>query len=371
MTDQKLRVGIIGIGHYAATEHVPHLRATGRAEVVAASRRSADRLALAQRELAIPAVYTDWREMLDKEALDAVVVSTPHNQHVEPTLAALERGLHVLLEKPLAASVAEAQTILQAANRSDRVVMMGVNRRGQASWRTAQRRLAAGQIGRVRQLSATLFADLRIYREPIPIAPAVLQAIEATSELNRTFLLDIPRPGAWRRDPAQMGGDMLADIGSHLIDVMLWLGGAPAVEVVAYSPTDRPRQAAIFTLQALLANEAVISVTFNDHVALGDEFSFGGLGKLTVFGDGGLLMADIPGWGGVPAKAIFIERNGDHQAVTFEGEDIPPAAAFVGAVCDGAPNVATVDDAAQVVALIQGAYRSAAERRIVRLDETL
>src|SRR5688500_11222650 len=107
MADRKLRVGIIGIGHFAVSSHVPNLRATGRAEVVAAARRNADRLALAKRDLDIPATYTDWREMLASEVLDAVVVCTPHNQHVEPALAALDRGLHVLLEKPLCTSVAD------------------------------------------------------------------------------------------------------------------------------------------------------------------------------------------------------------------------------------------------------------------------
>jgi predicted dehydrogenase len=143
------------------------------------------------------------------------------------------------------------------------------------------------------------------------------------------------------------------------------------VEVVAYAPKDRPQQAAIFTLQALLTNEAILSLTFNDNVALGDAFNFRGSGKLTVYGDNGVLTADMPGWGGGPAEEMFIEQNGDRQAVTFEGDSVSPAAAFVAAVCDGAPNIATVDDAVKVVALIQGAYRSAAERRIVRLDESL
>jgi predicted dehydrogenase len=369
MPEQKLRVGIIGLGSYSTSEHVPNLRATGRAEVVAASRRRADRLAMAKRELDIPATYTDWRAMLANETLDAVVVSTPHNQHVEPTLAALERGLHVLLEKPLATSVADAQIILQAANQSDRVVMMGVNRRGEPSWRTAQRLLAAGRIGRVRQLSAMVFTDFRIFREAIPIAPAILQSLEAASEMNRTFLLDIPKEGAWRRDPLQVGGDMMADVGSHTVDIMFWLAGAPAVEVVAYTPRDRPQNASIFTLQALLANDAILSLTFNDNVALGDEYSFGGAGKLTIYGDRGMLTANMPGWGGGPAEEMFIEENGDRRLVGFEGEKISPAAAFVAAIRDGAPNIATVGDAANVVALIQGAYQSAAERRIVRLDE--
>ena len=369
MSAEKLRVGIIGMGFYAAIDHVPNLRATGRAEVVAASRRNADRLALAQRDLGIPATYTDWRAMLAQEALDAVVVSTPHDQHVEPTLAALERGLHVLLEKPLAASVADAHTILQAVKQSDRVVMMGAQRRGLPSWRTAQHLLASGQIGRVRQLSAVMGGDWRIFREDTPMPPAMLEWLDGSSEIVRTYFLDIFKDGSWRRDPRQMGGDMLADTGSHTVDMLLWLAGASVVEVVAYAPEDRPRQAAIITLQALLTNGVILSITFNDNVAMGGN-PFGSSGRLTVYGDNGTLTSNIP-MGGSGAVEMFIERNGDRNAVTFEGDEISPAAAFVAAICDGAPNVATVDDAAKVVAFTQGAYRSAAERRIIRLEEDI
>jgi predicted dehydrogenase len=248
--------------------------------------------------------------------------------------------------------------------------MIGENLRGHISWRTAHQLLASGAIGQVRQLSVTSFSDLRIFREAIPIAPAVLQSLESASEVVRTFMLDVPRPDAWRNDPLQMGGDMLADVGSHLIDLMLWLGGSPAVELVAYAPKDRPQQSAIFSIQALLSNDVILSLTFNDNVAMGDEFTFQGGGKLTVLGDSGSLTANIPGFGVGPAQEMFIERNGERRAVTFEGEDIPPAAAFVAAILDGAPNIAPIEDAVRVVAFTQGAYRSADERRIVSLDKS-
>jgi predicted dehydrogenase len=366
MSAEKLRVGIIGMGFYAAIDHVPQLRATGRAEVVAASRRNAERLALAQRDLGIPATYTDWRAMLAQEALDAVVVSTPHDQHVEPTLGALERGLHVLLEKPLAASVAEAQTILQAVRQSDRVVMMGAQRRGQPSWRTAQHLLASGQIGRVRQLSAVLCGDWRFFREERPLPPWAREWMDSSSATVRTYFFDMFREDAWRRNPAQMGGDLFADTGAHTVDILLWLAGASAAEVVAYAPADRPRRAAILTLQALLTNDVILSITFNDNVAMGDN-SFWSSGQLTVYGDNGTLTSNIP-MGGSGSVEMFIERDGERNSVTFEGDEISPAAAFVAAIRDGAPNVATVADAANVVALTQGAYRSAAERRIIRLE---
>lgn len=364
MNGTKLRVGIIGMGSYAASQHVPNLRATGRAEVTAAARRNPERLALLQRELRIPQVFTDWREMLARSELDAVVVSTPHNLRVEPVLAALERGLHVLIEKPLATTVADARAIVQAAHRSDRVVMVGLNRRGDPSWQAAQRVVAAGQIGRVRQISAVKCEDMRIWREDIPIAQGLRQRIEA-SERGKAFELDRRQASYWRRDPLQLGGDMFADSGVHHVDAMLWLAGAPAREVLAYAPRSRPPMAAILTLQARLANEAILSLTYNDNVALADDFAFRGSGRLTVYGDAGTLSLDMPGVGNGPAEGLLLEKNGAKQPVTVEGARTSPAAAFVACILDGAPNIATVDDGANVVALIEGTYRSIAEGRIV------
>jgi predicted dehydrogenase len=369
MSGKKLRIGIIGMGWYAAADHVPNFRATGRAEIVAAARRDPQRLALALRELSIPQGFTDWREMLEKTKLDAVVVSTPHNYHVEPTLAALERGLHVLLEKPLATSIPDARTILRAAEQSDRVVMMGVNRRGDPSWQSAQRALASGQIGRVRQISAMVYLDNRVFREEISLAQPILQSLEG-SELMKALLLDVPKADSWRRDPAQMGGDFFADVGSHLVDAMLWLGGAPAREVLAYQPKDRPQQASILSLQALLRNETILSITFNDNVAMGDDFTFAGDGHLNVFGDRGRLIAASFGWGGGgPIRNLTIERNGELQPLAVEGIKVHPAAAFVASILDGAPNPGSVKDAANVVGLIQSAYQSAAENRLVQIEE--
>ena len=368
MSEKKIRIGIIGMGWYAAADHVPNLRATGRAEIVAASRRDPQRLALAQRELSIPQGFTNWREMLEKTDLDAVVVSTPHNYHLEPTLAALDRGLHVLIEKPLATSITDARTIIQAIEQTDRVVMMGVNRRGDPSWQTAQRTLISGQIGQVRQINAFVYLDNRIFREQQHIAQPIIQSLEG-SELMKTFMLDIPKADSWRRDPVQLGGDFFADVGSHLVDVMLWLGGAPAREVMAYQPKDRPPQAGILSLQALLYNDTILSITFNDNIAMGDDYTFAGDGHLYVFGDRGRLIATSIGWGAGSVGSLSIEQNGELRPLAVEGSKVHPAAAFISTILDGTPNPATVKEAANVVSLIQSAYQSAIENRLVRIEE--
>jgi predicted dehydrogenase len=140
--------------------------------------------------------------------------------------------------------------------------------------------------------------------------------------------------------------------------------------VLAYQPKDRPDRAGILTLQALLRNDTILSITFNDNVALGDEYTFAGDGDFTVLGDRGRLIAASIGWGGgSPIRNLTIERNGALQPLAVEGVEVDPAAAFVSTILDGTPNPATVKDAADVVSLIQSAYQSAAERRLVQIEE--
>jgi predicted dehydrogenase len=138
MLSDELRVGTIGMGWNAAFSHVPALRDTGRAEVVAISRRNPERLALAQEELGIAEAYTDWRKMLDQAELDAVVVSTPNYLHTEHTLAALQQGLHVLVEKPMALTSQDACAMVKAAERVGRALIVGYNARGMGSWCTVR-----------------------------------------------------------------------------------------------------------------------------------------------------------------------------------------------------------------------------------------
>jgi predicted dehydrogenase len=186
--------------------------------------------------------------------------------------------------------------------------------------------------------------------------------------LMTAISLSVPRPDGWRNDPVQMGGDMFADIGSHEVDVLLWLAGAPPAAVAAFTADDHPAHAAILSAQAKLTNGAITSITFNDNVALGDEFAFQGNGSLMVYGDMGVLTAEWSGFGATDVNSIWLEKKGVRQQIVIEGETISPAAAFITSVLDGAPNIAPVDDAAQVVAFIQSAYLSAREGRIVPIE---
>jgi predicted dehydrogenase len=125
-----LRTAIVGGGLIAQAVHLPNLARLGDVfELVAiadVSRRVAEGLA----ERHPPArAYTDWARMLDEERLDAVVVCSPHATHAEIVLAALDRGLHVLVEKPLCIAPEDAATICRRREETGLVVQVGYMKR--------------------------------------------------------------------------------------------------------------------------------------------------------------------------------------------------------------------------------------------------
>jgi predicted dehydrogenase len=151
------------------------------------------------------------------------------------------------------------------------------------------------------------------------------------------------------------------------MDLMLWLAGAPPIQVVAFAQAGGDGLASIVNTQARLANGASLSLTFNDNVAGGD-FSFYGHGRLTAYGDRGLLIADWTGFSTM-AQGIWVEHDGSREKVEPETEQVTPAAAFVKTVLDGAPNIAPAREAAHVVALTEATYRSVEEHTIIEIEQ--
>lgn len=110
----QVKVGIIGAGWWAAENHIPVLQSRADVKVAAACRLAKSELRRLQDRFSIPFVSEDYREVLDQE-LDAVVVCSPHNLHYEHAGAALDRGLHVLCEKPMVLHAPEARDLATRA----------------------------------------------------------------------------------------------------------------------------------------------------------------------------------------------------------------------------------------------------------------
>ncbi|HEV7216440.1 MAG TPA: Gfo/Idh/MocA family oxidoreductase, partial [Chloroflexota bacterium] len=130
MASGKLRVGIAGTGGIARSVHIPGFqRLADRVELVSAFDIAAERVAATAKEFGIPHVFTDFEQMLAGPELDAVAICTPPNAHVPLTVQALQRGLHVLCEKPAALTAMGAVEMVRAAQQADRILMIGFQHR--------------------------------------------------------------------------------------------------------------------------------------------------------------------------------------------------------------------------------------------------
>ena len=131
----KLRIGVVGGGLVAQAMHLhylAHLR--DRFELVALAEPSSVVRESLRRRYGLEAAYADYRELLDGTKLDAVVISSPAQTHAEVTLATLERGLHVFVEKPMCITLADADRIIDAREAAERVVQVGYMKRFDGAW---------------------------------------------------------------------------------------------------------------------------------------------------------------------------------------------------------------------------------------------
>ena len=144
------RIGVVGIGWWATVNHIPTIRDCGEADVVAICDLDVDRLQMAGDKFAIAARYRDLGEMLARENLDGVMVSTPHTAHAAPAIAALEAGCHVLVEKPMATTEADGRAIAAAAKAAGRQVLVPTGTNFTGFTARAAEWVRSGRIGTVR-----------------------------------------------------------------------------------------------------------------------------------------------------------------------------------------------------------------------------
>ena len=140
-TMRQIKVGVIGLGWFGE-KHCEVLAGLPEAELAAVCTRTPARLAEVRAAFNVPKAFTDYREMLADPVIDVVSVVTMWDQHVEPTVAALDAGKHVFLEKPMASTVADCDRIIDAARRSRGSLMVGHERSRTARCQPAKPRPA-------------------------------------------------------------------------------------------------------------------------------------------------------------------------------------------------------------------------------------
>ncbi len=191
---RKIRAGIIGCGGIANGKHLPAMKKNGNFEIVAFCDLVEERAQKARQEYGTEdaKVFTDYKELL-KEDVEVVYVLTPNSAHAPLSIDALEAGKHVMCEKPMAKTYAEAKAMVEAAERTGKILTIGYQNRYRADSSYLKKACQDGELGEIYYAKAHA-----IRRRAVPTWGVFL-------------------------DAEKQGGGPLIDIGTHALDLTLWM----------------------------------------------------------------------------------------------------------------------------------------------------
>lgn len=298
MTEPRpLRVGMVGhafmgAAHSQAWRTAPRFFDLPLTPVMAAvAGRDPERVAAAAAKLGWESTETEWRRLIDRDDIDLIDICTPGDTHAEIAMAALEAGKHVLCEKPLANSVAEAErmtAVADAAAARGVFAMCGFSYRRTPALSLAKRLVAAGELGRVRHVRAQYLQD---------------------------WLTDEDAPLTWRLDRTKSGSGSLGDIGAHIIDAAQWISGQDITGVSALTETfvtERPIAGDFVGLGGRGGADAE-----RGHVTVDDAAAF------TARLDGGAIgVFEATRFALGRKNAMRLELNGTEGSLAFDFEDM-------------------------------------------------
>jgi predicted dehydrogenase len=263
----RIGLGLIGVGSLGANHHLPKFLGMPEFEVLAVADPDREHVARAvQRTDGKAAGYGDYRRLLDRADIDAVLIATPDHWHALTAIHSCEAGKDVYCEKPLTLTIAEGRAIVRAARRCERVFQVGTQQRSDRRFRRACELVRNGRIGELRHVEAVLGRGPHSPGGPDGDAPATL---------DWDMWLG---PAPWRpynrhrchydfRWFYDYSGGKMTDWGAHHLDIAQWgigseLGGPVEIEGTASHPPDNFFETAVdFDVHYRYANGVTLHAT--------------------------------------------------------------------------------------------------------------
>ena len=322
---KQLRMGVIGCGAIA-NAHLPAQRALEEITTVAVCDINEQAARERAEEFEVESVYRDYHDLLADDHVDAVAILLPHHLHRDCALAAAQAGKHILCEKPMAISLAEADEMIAAADSAHVVLMIAQILRFRPANLRARELIRDGAIGQVKNV------------------------------IRRRYGKSGDPGRDWALKPEEAGGWVLYGYGSHEIDMILWLNDAEAREVYAQGQRNNPSWDDYdeISIEMRLSNEAIASMhhSTNSPVGAWDCLVIGTEGGMLIESESILLNGE--------AVELSLDSPAAHQAQTGE---------FATAVFEGREPEASGRDVRKSMAALEAAKLSIAEGRIVNAAE--
>lgn len=224
------RVGVIGTGWYGKCD-LYRLLQVAPVEVVSLCdvdskmvNDTADTVQKKQKSAKRPRVYGDYRKMLAEKDLDIVLVATPDHWHALPTIAAIQAGADVYVQKPISVDVIEGQAMLAAARKYNRVVQVGTQRRSTPHLMEAKKNIVdAGLLGKISHAEIYCYYHMRARENPPNIAPPASLDYEMwTGPAPMMPFNELCHPRRWRAFK-EYGNGILGDMCIHMLDTVRWM----------------------------------------------------------------------------------------------------------------------------------------------------
>jgi predicted dehydrogenase len=349
-----LKIAVIGVGSISEA-HLNAYKRNPDAEIYAVCDLNEERAKQKAAAYGAHQIYTDYRDVLADPAIDAVSICTWNKTHAEISIAALDAGKHVLVEKPLAKTVEEALRIQEAVKRNDKVLQVGFVRRYDTNVKMLRAFSDNGDFGDIYYAKASAIRRLG-------------------------------NPGGWFADKDRSGGGPLIDIGVHMIDLCWYMMGKPKVKSVSGNTYHRlgnrsnVRNLSFYKAADYdpglntvedLANALIrfengaslmVDVSFSLHIKA-DEMS------IKLFGEKGGYEID-------PALTIVTEKYDtilnvtpqvDHQGFDFGSAFQNEIDHFIGCVQGERELISPVEDGVEMMKMLCGIYESAAKGKEILL----
>ncbi len=355
---RNIRAGIVGcgkVGHY----HARAYRAASGCELAACVSRSPERAEEFGRAYGIP-WFTSVREMVEKTGVEAVSIATPHPQHAAPAVEAARAGAHILVEKPLAASLRDCDAILSAVRAAG--VTAGV---------VSQRRFYP-QAARVKQAI-----------EDEKLGKPILGTVTMLGWRDMAYYASDPWRGTW----AGEGGGVLVNQAPHQLDLLLWYMGEVAELYGLWDTLNHPGlevdDTAVAAIRFRSGALGTVVVSNSQNPALyGNVHIHGSSGaSVGVQTDGGaMFVAGMSGITEPPFNDLWTIPGEEHLKAVWRNEEdalfsAPDAVDrffrlqimdFLGAIREGRAPLVTLEDGRRTAELFTAIYRSSRNRAPIR-----
>jgi predicted dehydrogenase len=331
-----LRIGLVGVGVAAQISHIPALKKNEDVELVWLCDRDPEKAERVAQKFDVPNFTGRFDDLLGDDDLDAIDVCTPNFLHAPMSVAALEAGKHVLCERPLARSGAEAALMAKAAKKADRTLACAVQHRFRADSQLLRKFVDKGDLGEL------FYAKAGWLR----------QRTDWDSD-------------EWRRTKRESGGGVVLDLGFQMIDLALWVMGGPKVDSVTAS-VHRPGKNEVedsATAFLRLESGATLTMELTWGLLMEKDFAY-----LNLFGSGGAaLLNPFRVHKGMHGTLVNVTPTLETSRNQYKQSIEAQTTHFVDALRKGQRPIGNADEILPVMELMDAIYRSAEQGREVKV----